>query len=450
MIMRPLRWKELMRPYYLKWVYANLCRGRYPSQFADCWKYPHVDVGPEARSFCFPESAGSEILMLSAADWHTRIQRSQHLARQFARRGHRVYYLNPHLGREFAQPYPFSPRCVVSAPDTNIVELHVHLCREPVYHERALLPREERTVVDAILQLIDITRSRPAAVLVSFPIWAGVAISIARAVGCRLIYDCHDLWAGFGNTSEDILAQEPLLFARSDTVLFSAEWLKQHFEATSPGLRLKSLLVRNAVEPDDFPFVMKRENRKTVTIAYVGSLNFWFDYDAVAHAARRHPEWLFKLVGRVETPEARRLRSLKNVVFHGEIPYPLLARYLRDVDVCTIPFRTSPLTLATNPIKLYEYLACGHPIVSTRLPEVRRLGRLVGIADDPHSFVHALEEAVRTGDEGRRERRRIAEAETWQARCDSIVPSLCRAPATSWVSASSTGILSRANQCELR
>lgn len=363
--------------------------------------------------------------MLPAADWHTRIQRSQHLARQFARRGHRVYYVNPHLGREFEAPYPFSRLRVVSALEHNIAELHVHLCREPVYHERALSAQEERAVIGAILQLLEITRSRLAAVLVSFPLWTGVALAIARATGCHLVYDCHDLWAGFRNTSEDILAQEPELLRCADTILFSADWLKQHIESTSSHVAPKSLIVRNAVDPSDFPFLLGRKNRSPTTIGYVGSLNFWLDYDAIAFAAARHPEWRFKLIGRLECPEAVRLGRLKNVVLHGEVPYSLLRTHLEEMDVCAIPFRATPLTLATNPIKLYEYLACGHPVVSANLPEVMRLGHLVGIADDPPALVQALEDGIATDSrQKRRQRRQVAEAETWEARCDSIAQRL--------------------------
>lgn len=375
--------------------------------------------------------------MLPAADWHTRVQRPQHLAHQFAARGNRVFYINPHLGRQFRQPYPFSNRRLISRISRNIFEFHVHLLREPVYHERALSTGEEREIVDAILQLVELTNARPAAVLVSFPLWAGIAVSVSKAVGCRLIYDCHDLWSGFGNTGSDILSQEPELFHRSDSVLFSADWLKQHHESALPDIVGKSVIVRNAVEPHHFQFFSRPSFRKAVTIGYIGSLNFWVDYPALTATAIRHPEWTIELIGRVECAEATKLGSLPNVVLRGEVPYPLLSNHLARFDVCTIPFRSMPLTLATNPVKLYEYMACGHPIVSTNLPEVRPFSHLVGLVDESRHLTERLEEALDQDTENaRQERRRTAEIETWQARCETIAtqvglrafqggPSLC-------------------------
>ena len=82
-----------------------------------------------------------------------------------------------------------------------------------------------------------------------------------------------------------------------------------------------------------------------------------------------------------------------------------------------IPFRLCPLTLATNPLKLYEYFACGHPVVSSPLPEVLEFGDLVYVAQGPREFTSQLEAAMAENNpRARRERRLVAEQETWTAR----------------------------------
>jgi hypothetical protein len=86
-----------------------------------------------------------------------------------------------------------------------------------------------------------------------------------------------------------------------------------------------------------------------------------------------------------------------------------------------IPFRISPLTLATNPLKLYEYFACGHPVVSSPLPEVQEFNDLVYVANTPEQFVSQLEAAMDENDEPCAFGRRIvAERESWTARCAAI------------------------------
>jgi len=74
--------------------------------------------------------------------------------------------------------------------------------------------------------------------------------------------------------------------------------------------------------------------------------------------------------------------------------------------------------MATNPIKLYEYFACGLPVVSTRLPEVEQFAELVYCADTPEEFLLQIEDAVRENDPQLRARRvAVAKRESWLARC---------------------------------
>ena len=76
------------------------------------------------------------------------------------------------------------------------------------------------------------------------------------------------------------------------------------------------------------------------------------------------------------------------------LTYTALPGYVAGFDVCTIPFLRSPLTEATNPVKLFEYLATGKPIVARRLPELEPYESVVSLYDEPEEFVtqvvHAL------------------------------------------------------------
>lgn len=89
-------------------------------------------------------------------------------------------------------------------------------------------------------------------------------------------------------------------------------------------------------------------------------------------------------------------------------------------SVCT--FLVNDLTLATNPIKLYEYFSVGLPVVSTRLPEVELFGDLVYLADSPGGFSEMSSNAMREQDESLRERRiRTARQESWHARAELLL-----------------------------
>lgn len=414
--------KEWVRPYYLKWFYSRLFRERYPVEFKECWRYPTQPMGSALESWAGESSAQPDVLFLPAADWHTRTQRSQHLACELIQQGHRCFYLNPHLGREFRHPYPMSPGPVVSRLLPGVFELHVHLAREPVYHQRCLTAAETVKVASAIERLLDQAASESPVIVVSLPLWSGVVDRLKQRRGCRVIYDCHDLWEGFRNFGCGVIAAESDLFALSDSILFSARWLMEEKSRSNAAVRSKSMLLRNAVRAHDFDFLYPRGLAGRKTVGYAGSLNFWFDTDCIRVAAERHPEWDFVLLGRIEEPKVHRLRVLPNVHLMGEVPYSTLRYHFASMNVCVIPFKISPLTLATNPLKLYEYFACGHPVVSSPLPEAREFGDLVYIAGNPEEFADQLEAAMEEDDATvAAQRRMIAECESWAARCSSLV-----------------------------
>jgi hypothetical protein len=78
-----------------------------------------------------------------------------------------------------------------------------------------------------------------------------------------------------------------------------------------------------------------------------------------------------------------------------------------------------------NPIKLWEYLAAGLPVVSTPVAGIEALAEHVSIATSPHAIARALDAAIETDSPDRREARRQAvQAETWSARAADAVTSL--------------------------
>ncbi len=107
--------------------------------------------------------------------------------------------------------------------------------------------------------------------------------------------------------------------------------------------------------------------RESPRVVYVGALAEWFDLEAVELWARALPGVTFEIAG----PNPLRLRSpLPNVRFLGAVPYDAVPRFLAGARFGIIPFRIQPLTLGVHPLKLYDYLAAGCPVLSADLPEV--------------------------------------------------------------------------------
>jgi glycosyltransferase involved in cell wall biosynthesis len=112
------------------------------------------------------------------------------------------------------------------------------------------------------------------------------------------------------------------------------------------------------------------------------------------------------------------LTGLPNVEITGLRPYHEMPAALSSLDVCLNLFRAGDLSRDVSPLKFYEYLAVGKPIVSTPQPaQVHNYADVIEIADGPESFVAACERALRDIDLNRRAARKAcAQACSWEAR----------------------------------
>jgi glycosyltransferase involved in cell wall biosynthesis len=127
---------------------------------------------------------------------------------------------------------------------------------------------------------------------------------------------------------------------------------------------------------------------------FFGHISYdWVDTQLLRFVAARHPDWHIVLAGR-SAVAADEFDQYPNIHLLGERPYEDLPSLCRYASVGIIPFVDSDLTAACNPLKLYEYLAAGLPVVSTDIPEVRRFEETVYIGTSHDSFVSACEKAL--------------------------------------------------------
>lgn len=133
-------------------------------------------------------------------------------------------------------------------------------------------------------------------------------------------------------------------------------------------------------------------------LGYIGALAPWLDFDALADLARRRPRWEIVLVGPVllgVEDRVKTLTSLPNVFHLPAVSYDKLPGVLAQFTVGLIPFRYNELTRGVNPNKMYEYLASGLPVVTTRFStEVAKYPDVVKAVDPGDAFVGACDEFV--------------------------------------------------------
>ncbi len=173
-------------------------------------------------------------------------------------------------------------------------------------------------------------------------------------------------------------------------------------------------------------------------VGYYGALARWFDYELLAHAARAHHNFEFVLIGPNfdRTLMRQPLATLPNVHWLGQKRYEELPAYLHCFTVATIPFVINDITKSTSPVKLFEYMAGGKPIVTTDMPECREYP-CVMVARNAPEYVAMLDEAVCRGgwESYRQALDREAKNNTWDVRSRQILDQVERITQTKLQSA---------------
>lgn len=247
-----------------------------------------------------------------------------------------------------------------------------------------------------------------------------------------VIYD-----ASYDNMLRDagsglLKALERELCARADLILVPAEEKKAALDAASRPVRLlpggANFNLFSTAGKEDLPFPDELFAVKNPIIGYIGGIDAGTDLTYIEAAARLHPEWSFVLVGPVsETADAKPVENLPNVHMLGFRPHKLLPRYLSRFDVCVNPARYREDS--ASPLKLYEYLATGKPIVSTPHPrQVLDYTEVIYIAGTHNEFTDCCAKAILERDAWRK-RQRVAygKAASWDARVQELLRILTEA-----------------------
>ena len=314
-----------------------------------------------------------DVVCLSIIDWDFRFQRPQQLLSQFADAGQRVLYVRRGKGAVVAR-------------------------RENVWEVPA-------------------SDVRPAPlVIVQHPSWW----PLAKQLGGTIVYDCMDEHAGF--STEVAAGHEEALLRGADLVVVSSARLEEKARRVAKNV----LLLRNACDYEHFASTPRAGGPRPV-IGYYGAISDWFDVDLVAALAARRSDWDILLIGATYGADVRPLTALPNVILPGEQAYASLPGWLGVIDVCIIPFVRNALTEATNPVKVYEMLAAGKPVVSVAIPEVTALAPLVRVAAGVGEFEREIEAALREDtDEQVAARRAFAREQTWAHRYAALRAALKR------------------------
>jgi glycosyltransferase involved in cell wall biosynthesis len=235
----------------------------------------------------------------------------------------------------------------------------------------------------------------------------------------RSVFRLADNNTGFGKSTPAMQRLEAELARRVDVVVYTAANLLSHVQSMRPratfhlpnGVNFRHFADWRGERPVEY------ERLAGPIALYVGALDVWFDYALLDRTAARLPEVSFVLIGPDALARAR-LTPRPNLHLLGRRPYAQLPGYMHHAQVGLIPFdvaRHPTLVHSINPLKLYEYMASGLPVVATEWDELRNLGSPARLARSEEDFVEAVRESV-AAPPPREALVRFAEAADWTSR----------------------------------
>lgn len=379
---------------------------------------------------------GYDILILSTQDWDALPTRKHHWARYFARQGNRVLYVEQQmhlLGWLVDLPEQFL-RVVRWLRGPRKVEDRLWVFTLPVvmpcFQMASLINRLNNWWLTPVLRWALNRLSFQDIILWVYTPHGGDFVG--RFAETLTVYECVDEFSAAQGLVRGpaIAALERELLEKVDLVIVTHPEL---FRSKST-IASRVELVPNGADLDHFaraslPTTKVADaisNLPRPVIGFHGWIQYWVDFDLISYAAKAHPEWSFVFIGPIE-PLARvdKVRNMRNIHFLGKQPYSKLPNYLAGFDVCVNPFVLGKLADSVSPIKLYEYLASGKPVVSVDMSAAQQFVDVIPLTRTQEEFLVAIENVLAERDNGkfaeRAAARQAAAADSsWSLRFDQI------------------------------
>ena len=261
---------------------------------------------------------------------------------------------------------------------------------------------------------------------------------VGRMGETRAIYDITDDWTQFTHFTDRkalldrTIAEDALLCRKADAVIVCSKSLYESRKSLARDIHL----IPNGVDAahyrcvldDHAPLPEACRNWPRPVFGYTGSIHGdrvdvkLVEAMTVAMKSQNMAGTIV-LIGPVMLPiqDRQRLEATGRVIFTGPIAYRDLPQYMRAFDVCIVPHCMTAFVESLNPIKLWEYLAAGKPIVSTDVAGFRDYPQFVRTARTAEDFLTQCQAALAEGAEKSELRRAEASKHSWRSRVDEIV-----------------------------
>jgi teichuronic acid biosynthesis glycosyltransferase TuaH len=256
---------------------------------------------------------------------------------------------------------------------------------------------------------------------------------LGAGIAANTVYDITDDWTKFsGNQSQLTLIteQDAALCKSCDHVIVCSQQLFDDKSKLVDPERLH--LIPNGVHINHYETVTDTslavhelaQNWAKPIFGYTGTIHGdRVDVKLIAAIAQAYPSATIAMVGPnlLEVVDQQALNQFSNIEFTGAQPYSDLPDIMRAFDVCMVPHLVTPFTESLNPIKLWEYLAAGKPIVSTNVAGFRDFPELLFVSPTHDDFKENLSIALSTDKSATNDRQDVAKLHSWDSRLHDVM-----------------------------
>jgi len=368
------------------------------------------------------------IVVFPIIAWGFRWQRPQHLLSGLAKRGYTVLYVSKdfHYKKSTQEERKEIINLIqMKKLDTNIYKIYLNSMKPLNIYKDELDEHNTHWFMQQLVYILDFFKNNEIIYFVQSPNWLNLVKKLVNKRKGKIVFDCMDEHSGFSNVDKMIIEHEHELLKVADIVLSSSNKLFEKNKIVNQN----TIMIKNGTEFEFFATKQTTDELDAYTnkpiIGYYGAIADWFDMELIEYCAQERPEYNFVLIGSTFSCDIEKAKTMKNVFFLGEKAYPDLPKYLYKFDVCTIPFKIIPLIEATNPVKFYEYISAGKPVVATPLPELEEFRDICYIANTKEEFLKMLDIAIAEKNDANykslvQERIHRAKSNSWKSRVEVL------------------------------
>lgn len=374
-------------------------------------------VFKEINSFNTRSEKTFDFLIFSITPFDYRIQRPQHFAFYLAKKGHRIFYIeNEFLKNKKIDKNGFAPY-LIKKRAKNIYLIKLSSTKDYFIYNQVPQPNDLKMMFASIKKLINDGFIINPIAKIDHPFWGFLIDKLSMPI----VYDRMDEHSGFKENASQILSQEKRLIKKADVVLTSSNYL---FNQTKKIRKDNLLFIPNGCDFQHFNQVLEKkteppsEIRKSdhPIIGYYGAIDQWLDERLLEKIAKAFTDCKIILIGRVNNDTVLKLsKQYNNLILPGEKSYQDLPNYLKFFRVCIIPFKINKLIKATLPVKIFEYLSQGKPVITTAIPEISSFKNQIYFAENHQQFINFLKKALEEDSKNKLEARlKMARSFQWQ------------------------------------